>query len=445
MNALSRKTPFILFLGDILSLCGALWLTLFFRYGGVPSKQILVDHFYPFSFLFIVWVIVYFIAGLYERQVMVSKARVSLVLFYSQIVNLGLAVIFFYFVTFTSISPKTNLVIFLGFSSVLILLWRLRVYVLLRGERKERALLVGRGEEMQDLLKEVNDNKRYNFTFAHSIDFDETNDSEQTSIAQYVRDHGISLIVIDFYDDKAKALMPMLYTLLISKVRFVDIHSVYEDVFDREALSLLGDNWFVSNFSIQPKIIYDALKRVIDFIIALVCGFISLILYPFVYIAIKLEDRGPVFVIQERIGKEGSIIRIPKFRSMKASDGGVWVTKNDTRITKVGKILRKTRIDELPQLFSVLKGDMSLVGPRPDIYNLGIKLREEISYYQLRNVIKPGLSGWAQIRQQLPPQSLEETKIRLAYDFYYIKNRSLFLDIKIMMQTLATLASRMGK
>lgn len=130
---------------------------------------------------------------------------------------------------------------------------------------------------------------------------------------------------------------------------------------------------------------------------------------------------------------------------MTTSDRGVWVKENDSRITRVGAFLRKSRIDELPQLYSVVAGDMSLVGPRPDIYDLGMKLSKEIPYYTVRNIIKPGLSGWAQTRQKAPPQSLEETKIRLAYDFYYIKHRSLLIDLKIALQTISTLLSRAGK
>lgn len=118
---------------------------------------------------------------------------------------------------------------------------------------------------------------------------------------------------------------------------------------------------------------------------------------------------------------------------------------NDKRITRVGSFLRKSRIDELPQLWNVLRGDISLIGPRPDIYDLGQELAHNIPYYTVRSTIKPGLSGWAQISQDLPPQSLEETKLRLAYDLYYVKNRSIVLDGQIIIKTIRTLLSRGGK
>jgi lipopolysaccharide/colanic/teichoic acid biosynthesis glycosyltransferase len=279
-----------------------------------------------------------------------------------------------------------------------------------------------------------------------SINLDTTSAEEaQRLLSEMVSNGDVSAIVVDFYDAKAQAILPELYKLLFSKVRFVDMHKVYEDVFGRVALSLLNHSWFLENISAYPKYTYNALKRIMDFFIALGLGLVSILIYPLVYIAIKLDDGGPVFITQERVGRDGAIIRIPKFRSMRSSDKGVWVKEGDDRITRVGRVLRKSRVDELPQLLSVLKGDMSLVGPRPDILALGAELSAQIPYYAMRNIIKPGLSGWAQTRQELPPQSLEETRVRLSYDFYYIKYRSLFLDLKIALQTLATLASRMGK
>ena len=130
---------------------------------------------------------------------------------------------------------------------------------------------------------------------------------------------------------------------------------------------------------------------------------------------------------------------------MRTNDGGIWPTENDSRITRVGRFLRNSRIDELPQFWNVFKGDISLIGPRPDIYDLGVKLSSEIPYYNIRNTIKPGLSGWAQISQELPPHSLDETKLRLAYDLYYVKNRSIMLDIIIVLKTIRTLLSRTGR
>ena len=443
---LSRKTPYILLAGDLFSFGLSLWTALFIRYGAVPEKGVFLGHLAPFSILFVVWVIVYFIAGLYEQKTAVLRNSLSQKLMNVQFINVALAAIFFYFVTFTAIAPKTNLIVYLVVSSAIAFAWRRVLYPAFSNPRREQAILVGRGSESSELHGEINGNPRYPFEFVLFVDLDTmAPESAREMLASTISGGSVSAIVVDFYDTKAQAILPGLYDLLFAKVRFVDMHKVYEDVFGRVALSLLNHSWFLENVSAYPKYAYDALKRVMDFVIALVLGSVSLIVYPFVFLAIKLDDGGPVFITQERVGRDGSIIRIPKFRSMRSSDKGVWVKENDNRITRVGRFLRTSRIDELPQLLSVLKGDMSLVGPRPDIKALGAELSSQIPYYAMRNIIKPGLSGWAQTRQALPPQSLEETKVRLAYDFYYIKYRSLFLDLKIALQTLATLASRMGK
>ena len=298
---------------------------------------------------------------------------------------------------------------------------------------------------MSELKKEVNGGA-YSIKFISSIDFDHVENFDfQEDIVSKIYTEDISVIVIDLNHRKADPIMPQLYNLIFSKIRFIDMHRVYEEVFGRVGLSLLDHSWFLENISATPKYVYDVAKRIMDLIIAIPLALISFILYPFVASAIKLDDKGPVFVIQERIGKENKIIRIPKFRSMKSSDKGLWVKEADDRITRVGRFLRRSRIDELPQLLSVIKGDLSLVGPRPDIYDLGMKLSREIPYYTVRSLISPGLSGWAQIRQEDPPQSVEETKIRLSYDFYYIKHRSFFLDLKIALQTIRTLLMRVGK
>jgi lipopolysaccharide/colanic/teichoic acid biosynthesis glycosyltransferase len=183
---------------------------------------------------------------------------------------------------------------------------------------------------------------------------------------------------------------------------------------------------------------------VLDVAIASIGFTASAIIYPIIILAIKLDSRGPAFITQKRVGQNNKIFSNLKFRSMLVNDGGKWPEKNDKRITKVGKFLRKTRLDELPQLINVIRGDISLVGPRPDIIDLYEKLESEIPYYKIRNLIKPGLTGWAQIHQESPPHSVESTKQRLSYDFYYLKNKSLILDLMIILRTIKTLLSQKG-
>jgi lipopolysaccharide/colanic/teichoic acid biosynthesis glycosyltransferase len=207
----------------------------------------------------------------------------------------------------------------------------------------------------------------------------------------------------------------------------------------------LDEAWVLRSLSENKKDFYDFFKRLIDIVLASVGAVLSLPFYPFAALLIKLEDGGPVFIKQTRIGRGDSPIVIWKFRTMHGSDEGEWLNKTgDKRVTKVGKFLRKSRIDELPQLWNVLGGSLSLVGPRPELPRLVSLYETEIPYYRLRHLVVPGLSGWAQIHHESPPHSLAETREKLTYDLYYIKHRSLFLDVAIVLQTIRTLLSRTG-
>ncbi|HXK38451.1 MAG TPA: sugar transferase [Candidatus Paceibacterota bacterium] len=439
-----QKSPLILLLGDVLVFVFALWLTLSLRYLGIPSQALFLEHAIPFAILFAPWVIVYVIVGLYDRQASMTKGILFRTLFRAQVVNILIAVTFFYFNGAAGITPKTILLLYLIISSALIFLWRMKFVPFVLGANRERALLIGRGKEIFELEHAVNGGANYRFRFAEVIDLD-AQELVAENIFRIVREREISIVVLNVNDEIIRKSLPELYHLLFVHVYFVNIQAVYESVFSKMALDLLDYEWFLENISAYQKRSYDGIKRLMDILIAAPLMLVSCIIFPFVYIAIKLDDGGPMFIFQERIGKDNKIIRIPKMRSMKTSDRGVWVKEQDDRITRVGRFLRKSRIDELPQLFSVLTGSLSLVGPRPDICDLGAKLAEEIPYYALRSIIKPGLSGWAQVRQENAPQSLEETRERLAYDFYYLKHRSFSLDIKIALQTIATLASRAGR
>ncbi len=459
MELLNRREPIILFVGDLLAFSLALWLSLVVRYGEIPSMDLAKTHLVPFGLLFLLWVLVFFIAGLYEKHTLVFKGKLPSLILNTQVVNSLLAVVFFYLFPFFGITPKTVLAIHLVISFILIVVWRVMMVPRFGFRERERAILIGGGRasadisrgdfvksEMQELKEEVNQNERYNLLFISSVNLEALDGiAFQKEVVEKVYSEGVTSIVIDLKHEKAEAILPSLYNLIFSNVRFLDMYKVYEEVFDRIPLSLVGYNWFLENISFSPHTMYDPLKRVMDIVVAGILGALSLVFYPFVILAIKIEDGGPVFIMQERIGQGNRIVRLWKFRSMRGSDAGVWVTDGDVRVTRVGKILRKTRIDELPQLWNILRGDISLIGPRPDIVALGKKLAQELPYYTVRNLIKPGLSGWAQIKQDIAPQSLEETRERLAYDLYYLKNRSFILDLIIALKTVKTLLSRTGR
>lgn len=447
MTTMSKKEPFLLVLGDIVAFYMALWLMLFLRYAELPTKENLTLHLVPFSILFIIWLGVFFIAGLYEKHTLLIKQKVAGTILRAQVTNSILAVLFFYFIPFFGIAPKINLFLSLVTSFGFVMIWRLFLFGSFETGTREKALLIGSGPEMLELEKEVNNNSRYDVQFVASLDVTKVDGDEvKSEMQQKIYSENISVIVADFRDEKVEPVLPTLYNLIFSDVRFVDIYKLYEDIFDRIPLSLVRYNWFLEHVSGTAERGYDFLKRGMDFIISLTLGVVSLIFYPFVYIAIKLEDGGPIFFAQERIGKNNELIQLKKFRSLAVHNSPDGIAKNPSP-TKVGAFLRRTRIDELPQLWSVIIGDLSLIGPRPEIPTLVTVYEKEIPYYNVRHLIKPGLSGWAQLYQSNAPRwgtEVNETRTKLSYDLYYIKHRSLGLDLKVTLRTIKTLLSREG-
>ncbi len=445
MKLFDRTAPFRLLAGDLISFLISLYVMLFFRSLHAPDENLFVSHLIPFLLIFGVSLVVFYIAGLYDYHTTVFKRKLGGLILNAQLVNSIIAVMFFYFVPFFGIAPKTNLFLYIVFSSIAIVLWRLVIEQVFASKKSYEAAIFGRGESMRELVEQTNTYNRSSIKIKHSFDLDTLSDKELQEALHQISKKNIAFFIADFSSTKAQVIVPNLYELIFSEAVILDFHDMYEELFEKVSLSSISYEWFLEHISNVRKPVYDFLKRAIDIVFSLIGAILSLVVYPFVIIAIKLEDKGPVFIVQKRIGKNNKEIKMFKFRSMNSNDTGVWQTELYDRITKVGRILRKTRIDELPQLWNVLTGDISLIGPRPDIIDLGAQLKEEIPYYAVRNLIQPGLSGWAQIKQDIPPHSVEETKIRLAYDIYYVKNRSFLLDVSIMLKTIRTLLSRSGK
>ena len=445
----SNKESIILFLGDILSFSVASWLALALRQGAVPSLGVVQSHISSLALLVFLWILTFFAMGLYDKRVFISEKKMLGTLLNAQVINGVVAVIFFYlFTPYLGIAPKTILALVIGISTALIIMWRLlEPTIMAKSVHAEPALLIGSGKEMEVLKNEVNARTHYTIRFVASIDLDRVGDTDiQSEIYRLVAREKISSIVIYLRHEKAEKILPTLYKLIFSGVQFYDMYKVYEEVFGRIPLSIVHHGWFLENISSSAHAGYDLLKRGMDIVLASILGVISLIFYPFVYLAIKLEDGKQVFISQERVGTGGKIVNLYKFRSMSQnvtdiSRGG------ENRVTRVGNFLRKTRLDELPQLWNVLRGDLSLIGPRPELPSGVAIYGQEIPYYHIRHLIKPGLSGWAQLYHERHPHhgvDIEETRNKLSYDLFYVKNRSFTLDVIIALKTIKVLLSRTG-
>lgn len=445
-----KKEPIVLLLGDLLFFTGALWITLFLRHLELPSMDAFYNHLIPFSFLFLVWILVFAIAGLYAKQTTILKSKLTEVILRAQATNIGIAAIFFFFIPYFGITPKTTLFIYMGISLVFIYIWRVYLFSQFRSRRKNAALIIGSGKEVDELISEINRDGKYPLRFVALVDIDTVDPLLlEKEIFGIIEREKVSVVVVDTNHANVLPLLPILYDLSLLQVKLsvIDLGNMYEDIFDRVPLSFLRHTWLLENISASPKPVYDFLKRVMDIVLALLGGVLSLIFYPFVILAIKLEDGGPIFIFQERIGRNNKVINIVKFRTMSGSDSGDAVLKSRHAVTRVGKVLRNFRIDELPQLSNVLFGDLSLVGPRPEFPALVSAYNEEVPYYNVRHVIKPGLTGWAQVRHKEDPHhgtDVEATKDKISYDLHYLKERSFLLDIYIVLQTIKIVITRSG-
>lgn len=446
-----KSKQIALFAGDLFLAGLALYLALFLRFLDLPTEGRFNIHAEIFAPIFVVLVMMYYSFDFYDFSLFQSKIRQL-----SKIINIHVFIgliglgYFYLFGGYTGLTPKTVLVLYTLVHMALAISWRIVVVPkFFHPATKIKTLLIAQNEEYEELKKAVNEHSFYSFYIADHLDLSpEDFDSESTllQLKSILEHNGITQVIVDIRDERTSELLPYLYNLAAQrKVHVFDAALVYQDILRKMPLRGVGHFWFFESVHLNIQA-YEAAKRFIDILLAIPWLILWMVLHPFVYLAIKLDSKGDVFIVQERFGFGGKIIRMYKYRTMTFSDQGMWLKEkgNPNKVTRVGHFLRKTRIDELPQLIAILKGDLSFIGPRPDILALGGQLSAQIPYYMMRYTVTPGLSGWAQINQHLPPQSFEETKVRLQYDLYYVKNRSVLLDLVILTKTFKVLVLRTG-
>lgn len=434
-----KRASLLLFLGDIAIFALALICAVILRTFSIPTGRELAAY-WPFLGIFVLWALVFYMSGLYGKRVVFLKASLFDALLRTQLVNIIIAALIF-FVLPLPIAPKTILVLYLVVSLTMIYLWRVALYPrLTRPHMLLRVVVIAAGEEADELVTEVNSHPRYGIAVVERWQPSALPDPE--TFAARLAELRASILVVDTDQAAARDVLPRIYELahVERRYQFVEFENLYEEVFDRIPLSRLRYEWFLRNVSPVTSFLYSFAKRAVDLAGGVLMGIATLILFPFIAIANAIESPGPVLIRQERIGERGKRIHGYKFRSMRSVDQGMWPGEGDNRITKVGAFLRKTSLDEFPQFINILAGELSLIGPRNDLSALGERLASALPYYNARYLVRPGITGWAQINQQyepgkISPQSVEETKVRLAYDFYYLKNRSFGLDLVIALKT----------
>lgn len=451
MQPFGRGGTSLLLLGDSIILYGSLVMTLLIRYQTFPTYEVWSLHFTPFTLLFGVWIVIFFIAGLYDHHIVFVRKSIPALVIKVQLLNILVAALFFFIFAF-DIEPKTNLFIYLIVSTVLMTVWRLFIYPRITASTPSRVLVIGDSEEASGIASVFASSPHFKNIAPFLLsrrdipDFGEFREA----LLRFVKQGTTDMVIADMRDVYAQQLVNDFYTLAFEhkNIRFFNLPSIYEQLHHRVPPSLIEETWLLENITTtSPHYAYDMFKRIIDIIGACVFLIPSCIIFPIVMLAIWLEDRGVFFYKAERVGLYNKHIFLFKFRTMTGTDNPTDALKSTLRITKVGAILRKTRIDELPQLLNVLKGDLSFIGPRPEIPTLVQVYGENIPYYNMRHLIKPGLSGWAQINNFDVPRGgvdVPRTINKLSFDLYYLKHRSLFLDFEIALKTINTLLMRTG-
>ncbi len=338
-------------------------------------------------------------------------------------------------VTATSLflDPST-LVTALGVFVMAVLTWRLAFnYFAADPHLQERVLIVGTGPSAQVLAREMAHQQDFGYQLVGMVD-----QSDDQALHRMIADRRIDRIVVGLADRRGRLPIDELLHAKLSGVRVEEATTTYERLTGKILLDDLKPSWLIFSDGFRASRITRFVKRIIDLSMSLIGFVLSAPLMALTALAIRLESDGPILYTQERIGENGRLFTVYKFRSMRIDaehDGEpVWARDGDERITRVGRVIRVARLDELPQFWNVVRGDMSFVGPRPERPYFVDQLSRQIPFYQQRHAVKPGLTGWAQVKYQYG-SSVEDAMEKLRYDLYYIKHMSIFFDLTIVLDT----------
>ena len=452
-NRFSLRTIGIL-LADIAIIYGGIVLAVYLRLGAEGSAYQLNERngWLKITLATLICTLILYFYDLYDFTVMGNRRELMLRLVQALGIAWAFLALLFYFVPPLLIGRGVS-VISVPLVLFLLLGWRILIHFLTgHPEIGEKIIVVGTGQSARDTAEAVLERRDAGYRIVGFVTENgikpNTKIGETTVIGttdqleQIVSKEKIDRIIIAVRERRGtfptEALLKMSLT---GDVNIEECTSFFERVTGQVHIDMLRPSWLI--FSGRPKDtrLATALRDVIHRGLGLLGLIFSLPISLLAVILIKLESKGPVFYKQERVGKNGRIIKVIKFRSMRTDaekDGvPIWATSNDDRVTRVGRVIRKIRVDEIPQFWNIIKGEMSFVGPRPERPHFVAQLAEEIPFYEHRHLAAPGLTGWAQIKYPYGA-SVEDARQKLQYDLYYIKNQSLALDFVIVFETVKT-------
>ncbi|MDP3178312.1 MAG: sugar transferase [Spirochaetaceae bacterium] len=455
MKTTRRLNQFILVCIDVAFLVLALFASLAIRNAGWPSAEYWAMHIASFRYIFVAWVVVLYTAGLYNPDMAFDGLVFVGRLFWSIVAATLISALYFYLNSDTPIEPKTLLALDGLVSGLFIWMGRYLYSLAARSYYPKRPIaFVGWDPIVADLIAETRKRPQYGYEAIALLDeghqappmpgVDVYPDRESFVWNTVHRD--VRLVIIADERSLSEDTRSALFSLIGLPARFMRLPEFYETLLQKVPVGTINDLWFLENIDLRSKKPYEAAKRGIDILMALFGIVATLVLFPFIALAIKLSGRGPIFFTQKRLGKGGRPFTILKFRTMRTDCNDYSPTgESDPRITVVGNFLRRSRLDELPQTINILVGDMSFIGPRPERPELVEELERKIPYYRQRLLVKPGMTGWDQVNGEYHSATVEDTYKKLQYDLYYVKNMSVFLDLSIFFKTILTVFLRAGR
>ena len=391
----------------------------------------------------------FYLFDLYDFLVM--HDRRELVLRLIQALGLAWIALAFSFYAFPGLMLGRGIsLIALPLALGLMISWRVMIHWFLgHPDFGERILIVGSGNLAVEMAREVLNRPDAGYRIVGFVGTDAELLGKSLinprvigmtdDLDEIVKRENIDRIIVAMGERRGQLPTSKLLKLsLAGQVTIEEGASFYERITGRVSLNMLRPSWLIFSGRGRQAKLAEFTRTAVHWLVALIGAILSLPIVLVTAVLIKLESRGPVFYKQERVGKNGRTFVLSKFRSMRVDaeqDGPVWASKGDSRTTRVGKVIRKIRVDEIPQFWNILKGEMSFVGPRPERPHFVSQLAEEIPFYEQRHLIAPGLTGWAQIKYPYGA-SIEDAREKLQYDLFYIKNQSLVLDAIIMFETI---------
>jgi len=408
-----------------------------------------VGFFYSFLVLYTIWIFIIYVLSLYDLHFFKKPADFFFNLVIFLFFGFFVGVTYFYFRPVFNITPKTILLLNVIIFGILFLFWRyfFNLFLETRGV-KERVVIVGFNNRLREIFSRISKIYEVEAVFCPPSDSsqkicqflapDIDIISEISDLKKIVAEKKITSVIfaLDFYSNKD--LTKKIFYALPLILNYTGADDLYEYITKKVSLEDLNEIWFLEKISKPEDKLEQIVKRLFDIVLSIVGLLLFAIFYPFIALAIKIEDRGNIFYTQKRVGKNGKIFLIHKFRTMREAhdqNSKVWREKDNENITKVGAVLRKLHLDELPQAWNIFKGELSFVGPRAEWQELAKVFEKEIPFYKQRYLVKPGLVGWAQINFPAS-KSIAEAKEKFEYDLYYIKNHSILLDIEIILKAI---------